>query len=62
MQTDSGYGGRVAAKSGGEADGQPPLKEPRREDKSLHPSWQAKEKMKEESAATIPPAGEKIVS
>ena len=50
-QTDSGYGGRIAAKSGGGADGQPPLKKPRREDKTLHPSWQAKKKM-EESAAT----------
>ena len=61
-QTDSGYGGRIAAKSGGGADGQPPLKKSRREDKALHPSWQAKKKMKEkESAAIIPPAGKKIV-
>ena len=59
-QTDSGYGGRITAKSGGGVDGQPWLKKPRREDKTLHPSWQAKEKMKE-SAATIPPAGKKIV-
>ena len=58
-QTDSGYGGRITAKSGGRADGQPPLKKSRREDKALHPPWQAK-KM-EEFAATIPPAGEKTV-
>ena len=61
-QTDSGYGGRIAAKSGGGVDGQPRLKKPRREDNALHPSWQVKKKMKEESAVTIPPAGKKIVS
>lgn len=66
-KTDSGYGGRIAAKSGsgggGErVDSQPPLKKPRREDKALHPSWEAKKRMKEkESAAIIPPAGKKIV-
>ena len=65
-RTDSGYGGRVAAKSGGggggRADGQPSPKKPRREDKNLHPSWEAKKRMKEkESAAIIPPAGKKIV-
>ncbi|KAF9648027.1 Bud-site selection protein [Thelephora ganbajun] len=66
-QTDSGYGGRIAVKSGGGSgggrmDGQPLLKKPRREDKALHPSWEAKKKMKEkESAAIIPPAGKKIV-
>ena len=65
-RTDSGYGGRVATKSGGagggKMDGQPPLKKPRREDKPLHPSWEAKKKMKQkESAAIIPPAGKKIV-
>ena len=64
--TDSGYGGRITAKSGGgggeRVDGQPPLKKPRREDKALHPSWEAKKRMKEkESAAIIPPAGKKIV-
>jgi len=62
-QADSGYGGRIAAKSGGgRMDGQPPLKKPRREDRSLHPSWEAKKKMKQrESAAIIPPAGKRIV-
>ena len=64
-QTDSGYGGRIAAKTGGgdkRVGGQPPLKKPRREDKALHPSWEAKKRMKEkESAAIIPSAGNKIV-
>jgi hypothetical protein len=70
-RTDSGYEGRIAAKSGGgggtrgegeRVDGQPPLKKPRREDKALHPSWEAKKRMKEkESAAIVPPAGKKIV-
>ena len=66
-QTDSGYGGRVAAKSGGaggdeRVDGQPPLKKPRRGDKAPHPSWEAKKRMKEkESAAIMPSAGKKIV-
>jgi len=65
-RTDTGYGGRAAAKSGGggggRVEGQPLSKKPRREDKTLHPSWEAKKKMKEkESAAIIPPAGKKIV-
>jgi len=66
-QTDSGYGGRVAARSGrggegGRVDGQLSLKKPRREDKALHPSWEAKKRMKEkESAAIVPPVGKKIV-
>lgn len=63
-QTDSGYGGRTTAKSGvgGRGDGQSPLKKSRREDKPLHPSWEAKRKMKKkESAAIIPPAGKRIV-
>jgi len=56
-QTDSGYGGRS-----GRVDGQPLQNKPRREDKGLHPSWEAKKKMKEkQSAAIIPPAGKKIV-
>ena len=37
-QTDSGYGGRIATRSGDGVDGQPPLRKPRREDKALHPS------------------------
>ena len=38
------------------------MKKPRREDKALHPSRQAKKKTKEKgSAAIIPPAGKKIV-
>lgn len=66
-QTDSGYQGRITAKSGvaggsGSVHGQPPLKKLRREERSLHPSWEAKKRMKEkESAAIIPPAGKKIV-
>jgi hypothetical protein len=63
-QTDSGYGGRIDAKSGGggRVDGIPPPKKPRREDQPLHPSWEAKKNMKKkESAAIIPPAGKKIV-
>lgn len=60
-QTDSGYGGRNAAKSAG-GDGKPPLKKPRLEEKPLHPSWEAKKKVKEkESAAIVPPVGKKIV-
>ena len=43
-------------------DEQPPLKKPRREDKALHPSWEAKKRMKEkEPAAIIPSAGKRIV-
>ena len=61
-QTNSRYGGRIAARSGGGVDGQPLLKKSGREDKALHPSWQAKKKTKEmESAAIIPPAGKKIM-
>lgn len=66
-QTDSGYGGRTAAKSGGvdgdrRIDGQPPPKKPRREDRPLHPSWEAKKQLKKkESAAIVPPAGKKVV-
>jgi len=66
-QTDSGYGGRIVARSGrggeaGRVDGQSSLKKPRREDKALHPSWEAKKRMKEkESAAIVPPVGKKIV-
>ena len=65
-QTDAGYGGRITAKTdgggeGGRMDGHS-LKKPRREEKSLHPSWEAKKKMKErESAAMVPPTGKKIV-
>ena len=58
----------VAKSSGGSGrgrergDGRPPLKKPRRDDKALHPSWEAKKKMKEkEPAAIIPSAGKKIV-
>ena len=56
--TDSGHGDRTAAKfsgggEGGRVDGQPSLKELRREDKSLHPSWEAKKRMKEKEPATI---------
>jgi hypothetical protein len=66
-QTDSGYGGRTVAKSdrgngGGKGDEQPLPKKSRREDKPLHPSWEAKKKMKKkESAAIMPPVGKKIV-
>ena len=63
-QRDSGYGGRIATKTGGggREDGQPPLKKQRPEDKPLHPSWEAKKKMKKrESAAIIPSAGKKVV-
>ena len=43
-------------------DEQAPLKKLRREDKALHPSWEAKKRMKEkEPAAIIPSAGNKIV-
>jgi hypothetical protein len=60
-QTDSGYGGRITAKSAGD-NGKPPLKKPRGEEKPLHPSWEAKKKVKEkESAAIVPPVGKKIV-
>ena len=55
--TDSGYGGRIAAKSGGgeggRADGKPPLKKLRRQDKTLHPSWETKKE--KESTAIMPP-------
>ena len=38
------------------------MKKSGREDKALHPSWQAKKKTKEmESAVIIPPAGKKIM-
>lgn len=38
----------------------PPAK--RNEDKPLHPSWEAKRKLKEkEKAAILPPQGKKIV-
>jgi hypothetical protein len=61
-QTDSGYGGRTAAKSGGgRGDRQSPLKKSRREDEPLRPSWEAKKKLKRESAAITPPAGKRIV-
>lgn len=61
-QTDSGYGDRTAAKPGGRGDKQSPSKESRRGDKPLHPSWEAKKKMKKkESAAITPPAGKKII-
>ena len=66
-QSDSGYQGRSVAKpggtgEGGRVDGQPPPKRPRREERSLHPSWEAKKRMKEkESAAITPPAGQKIM-
>ena len=58
--TDSGYGGRIAAKSGGggeggRADGQPPLKKLRRQDKTLRPSWEAKKGMKEKGSTAIMP-------
>ena len=66
-QRDSGYGGRTAVESGrgdggGKGDDQSPLKKLRREDKSLHPSWEAKKRMKKkESAAITPSAGKRIV-
>jgi hypothetical protein len=63
-QRDSGYGGRIPAKAdgGGRGHGQPPSKKPRLEDKPLHPSWEAKKKMKKkESAAIVPSAGKKVV-
>jgi hypothetical protein len=62
-QTDSGYGGRTTVKSGGgKGDGESPLKKSRREDKPLHPSWEAKKKLKKrESGAITPPAGKRIV-
>lgn len=66
-QTDSGYQGRIAAKSGvvdggGRVHGRPPLKKPRQEERALHPSWEAKKRLKKkESAAIIPPVGKKIV-
>ena len=60
-QTDSGYGGRMNAKTnGGDGGGEPPLKRARRDDKPLHPSWEAKKKMKGK-ATIVPPAGKKIV-
>ena len=66
-QTDSGYGGRTATKpsrgeGGGRGDDRFPLEESRREDKPLHPSWEAKKKMKKKEAAVImPPTGKRIV-
>ena len=42
----------------GRGDEQVPLKKLRREDKALHPSWEAKKSMEEkERAARIPSAG-----
>ena len=38
---------------GGRADGQPPLKKLRRQDKTLHSSWEAKNRMKEKESTAI---------
>jgi len=59
---DSGYASRTKAIQSADEPPLPPAKRIRREDRPLHPSWEAKKKLKEsQKVAIVPAQGKKIV-
>lgn len=58
--SSSSYGGGGAGSAGAASAGPPPAKRDKKAEKALHPSWVAKQKLKEKMSAGVKSAGTKI--